>query len=122
METKVEIDIGYKGFGEHLLSIRRYRYEDGKINLSMIECQHTLYDRLYESIDKVNDLIEKGLFEKIWLNENVCIEVFKYKGETEIHIRHRDEGVMLTKIHWENLISLMSKYAKMIGFDRYFGV
>ena len=62
----------------------------------MIECRHKLYDSLYESIDKVNNLIEKGIFEKIWLNENVCIEV-----ETEIYIRHRNEGVMLTKTHWE---------------------
>ena len=83
MDTKVEIDIGYKGFGEHVLSIRRYRYENGKINLSMIECRHKLYDKLYDSIDKINHFIEKGTFEKIWLNENVSVEVFKYKGESE---------------------------------------
>ena len=35
----------------------------------MVECRHKLYGRLYESIEKVNQLIEKGLFEKIWLNE-----------------------------------------------------
>ena len=122
MDTKVEIDIGYKGFGEHVLSIRRYFYKEGKISLNMVECRHELYDRLYESIEKVNQLIQKGLFETIWLNENVCIEVFKYKGESQIHIRHTDEGVMLTKTNWENLVWLMQKYAKMIGFDRYFGV
>ena len=121
MDTKVEIDIGYKGYGEHLLSIRRYRYKDGKIILSMVECRHKLYDRLYESIGKINHWIEKGSFEKMWLNENVYVEVFKYKGESEIHIRHTDEGVMLTKTHWENLVRLMEKYAKTIGFDRYFG-
>ena len=78
----------------------------------MIECHHKLYDRLYESVGKINHLIEKGSFEKIWLDENVCIEVFKYKGESQIHIRHTDEGVMLTKTHWENLVWLMQKYAK----------
>ena len=121
MDTKVEIDIGYKGFGEHVLSIRRYFYKDGKISLTMI-CRHKLYDRLYESVGKINHLIEKGSFEKIWLDENDCIEVFKYKGESQIHIRHTDEGVMLNKTHWENLVWLMQKYAKTIGFDRYFGV
>ena len=50
----MEIDIGYKGFGKHVLSTRRYRYESGKINLSMIECCHKLYDRLYESIGQIN--------------------------------------------------------------------
>ena len=35
----------------------------------------------------MNQLIEKGLFEKIWLNENVYIEVSKYKGESQLHIR-----------------------------------
>ena len=69
MDTKVEIDIGYKGFGEHVLSIRRYFYKDGKISLTMIECRHKLYDRLYESVGKINHLIEKGSFEKIWLDE-----------------------------------------------------
>ena len=64
MDSKVEIDIGYKGFGEHVLSIRRYRYEDGKINLSMIECRHKLYYRLYQSRGKINHWIEKGIFEK----------------------------------------------------------
>ena len=54
MDMKVETYIGYKGFGEHVLSIRRYRYEDGKINLSMIECRHKLYDRLYESVGQIN--------------------------------------------------------------------
>ena len=87
MDTKVEIDIGYNGFGEHILSIRRYRCEDGKINLSMIECRHKLYDRLYESIDKINHWIEKGTFAKMLLNENVSVEVFKYKTESEIHIK-----------------------------------
>ena len=37
-------------------------------------------------------------------------------------MRHTDEGIMLTKTNWENLIHLMQKYAKTIGFDRYFGV
>ena len=64
MDTKVEIDIGYKGFGEHILSIRRYCCEDRKINLSMIECRHKLYDKLHESIDKINHWIEKGTFAK----------------------------------------------------------
>ena len=122
METKLEIDIGYKGFGEHVLSIRRYFYKEGKISLNMIECCHKLYDRLYESIEQVNQLIEKGRFEKIWLNENVCTEVFKYKGESEIYIRHTDEAVKLTKTNWENLVFLMEKHAKTIGFDRYFDV
>ena len=54
----------------------------------------------------------------MWLNENVLVEVFKYKGESEIHIRNSDEGVMLTKTPWEN----RKKYAKMLGFDQYFGV
>ena len=58
----------------------------------------------------------------MWLNENVCVEVFVYRGETEIYIRDRDEGVMLTKTHWENLVRLMERYEKMLGFDRYFGV
>ena len=122
MDTKVEIDIGYKGFGEHVLSIRRYRYESGKINLSMIECRHKVYDRLYESIGQINQWIDKGSFEKMWLNENVCVEVVKYKGESQIHIRNADEGVMLTKTHWENLVRLMEKYAKTLGYNRYFGV
>ena len=122
MDTKVEMDIGYKGFGEHVLSIRRYFYKDGKIRFNMVECRYKLYDRLYKNIEKVNQLLEKGVFENIWLNENVCIEVLKYKGESKIHIRHTDGGVMLTKTNWENLISLMQKYVKAIGFDRYFGI
>ena len=73
----MEIDIGYKGFGGHVLSIRRYHYENGKINLSMIECRHKLYDRLYEGVGEINQWIEKGIFGKMWLNENVCVEVFK---------------------------------------------
>ena len=64
----------------------------------------------------MNQLIERGLFEKIWLNENVYIEVFKYKGESQIHIRHTDEGVMLTK----NKLGEFSTFnAKMIAFDRF---
>ena len=55
------------------------------------------------------------------LNENVSVEVFKHKTESEIHIRNSDEGVMLTKTHWENLVHLMEKYTKKLGFDRYFG-
>ena len=122
MDTKLEIDIAYKGFGEHVLSIRRYRYENGKISWSMIECRHKLYDRLYESIGEINEWIEKGCWENKWLNENVCVEVVKYKGESQIYFRNTDEGVMLTKTHWENLVRLMEKYSKTLGYDRYFGV
>ena len=57
----------------------------------------------------------------MWLNENVCV-VFVYRGETEIYIRNRDQGVMLTKTHWENLVRLTGNYAKTLGFDRYFGI
>ena len=55
MDTKVEIDIGYKGFGEHVSSIRRYFYKEGKISLNMVECRH---NRLYENTEKVNQLLE----------------------------------------------------------------
>ena len=41
---------------------------------------------------------------------SVCVEVVHYKGESQIHLRNRDEGVMLTKTHWENLVRLMQKY------------
>ena len=117
----MEIDIGYKGFGFHVLSVRRYRYENGEIQVNMIECHHKLYDRLYESVGQINQWIEKGSFEKVWLNESVCVEVVEYRGESEIHLRNLDEGVMLTKTQWENLVSLMKRYEKRIGFDRYFG-
>ena len=50
----MEIYIGYKGFGEHVLSIRRYHFENGKINVNIIECHHKLYDRLYQSIGQIN--------------------------------------------------------------------
>ena len=66
--------------------------------------------------------MDKGSWEKMWLNENVCVEVVKYKEESQIHIRNTDKGVMLTKTHWENLVHLMEKYAKTLGYDRYFGV
>ena len=122
MGRKVEIDIGYKGFGEHVLSVRRYRYENGKINVSRIECCHKLYDRLYESVGQINQWIDKGAFEKLLLNESFCVEVVQYKGESQIHMRNTDEGVMLTKTHWENFVRLMERYEKTLGFDRYFRV
>ena len=118
MGTKVEIDIGYKGFGVHVLSVKRYRYENGEIKVNMIECRHKLYDRLYESVGQINQWIEKGIFEKVWLNESVCVEVVQYRGESEIHLRNTDEGVMLTKTQWENLVCLMERYEKRLGFDR----
>ena len=37
-------------------------------------------------------------------------------------MRNTDEGVMLTKTHWKNLVRLMERYEKRLGFDRYFGV
>ena len=66
MDTKVEIDTGNKDFGEHVLSIRRYFYKDGKISLNMIESRHKVYNRLHENIQKVNQLLEKAAFDKIW--------------------------------------------------------
>ena len=82
MDSKVEIDIGYKCFGEHVLSIRRYFYKEGKINLNMVECRHNLYDRLHENIEKANQFIEKAVFDKIWLSGTVYVEVLKCKGES----------------------------------------
>ena len=42
----------------------RYRYENRKINVSMIECRHKLYVRLYEGVGQNNQWIEKAIFEK----------------------------------------------------------
>ena len=49
------------------------------------------------------------------------MEVLKCKGESQIHIGRLNEIVMLTKTNWENLVCLMQKYAKTIGFERHFG-
>ena len=41
----------------------------------------------------MNQLLEKAVFDKIWLSGTVYVEVLKCKGESQIHIGHLNEIV-----------------------------